>query len=246
MADIDNVISTAISTVRVRGIANRALIDSNFIRGGLRTSVTAISDLYTIEDGQVSADVPGVGNFISDYGQVKDHATIVYVTDESEFYVLVDKTNIGVAAGWATLGSLVKAPSVKLYNKTSTAHHEAQGDIVTFGTGSLTAGLLYFYKYDGSWNDADADMVITSGSVLLGLALGDGPEDGMLLRGMFTLHYNPVGATVGSPCYVSAGAGFITATAPGSGDVVRVVGYCLDGTNGQIWFNPDNTWVELA
>ena len=30
-----------------------------------------------------------------------------------------------------------------------------------------------------------------------------------------------------------------------SGEVVRVIGYCLT-TDDQIWFNPDNTWVEVA
>ena len=35
-----------------------------------------------------------------------------------------------------------------------------------------------------------------------------------------------------------------------SGDFVRVLGYCVDSgnTNGSasIYFNPDNTWVEVA
>ena len=32
----------------------------------------------------------------------------------------------------------------------------------------------------------------------------------------------------------------------GTSDIVRVVGYCMQSTQGQIWFNPDNTWVEIA
>ena len=39
--------------------------------------------------------------------------------------------------------------------------------------------------------------------------------------------------------FISGSQGRITNTAPSAnGDVVRVVGYCLDSTNGQIWFNP--------
>ena len=47
--------------------------------------------------------------------------------------------------------------------------------------------------------------------------------------------------------YASTTAGQATATAPsGSGDIVRVIGYCVHATNGNIWFNPDGTFVEVA
>ena len=32
----------------------------------------------------------------------------------------------------------------------------------------------------------------------------------------------------------------------GNGDIVRVIGYCLDASNGQIWFDPDKTFVEVT
>ena len=47
--------------------------------------------------------------------------------------------------------------------------------------------------------------------------------------------------------YISGSQGQITNTAPSAnGDVVRVVGYCLDSTNGQIWFNPSSDWIEVS
>ena len=30
------------------------------------------------------------------------------------------------------------------------------------------------------------------------------------------------------------------------GDIVRVIGYSLATDNDMIWFNPDNSWVEIA
>ena len=67
----------------------------------------------------------------------------------------------------------------------------------------------------------------------------------MLLRGMATIANDP--GAVGDTLFASTTAGEATATAPsGSGDIVRVIGYCLDASNGQIWFNPDGAFVEVA
>ena len=131
-------------------------------------------------------------------------------------------------------------------NKTSSTHFEAKGDIIYLGGGSTTQGELCYLKADGEWAATDADAVATSGGVLLALALGTDPDaDGMLLRGMFTLDHDP--GTIADELYISTTAGDITGTAPsGSGDIVRVVGYCLDSTNGQIWFNPSNDFIVLA
>jgi len=131
-------------------------------------------------------------------------------------------------------------------NKTSSTDFEAKGDIIYLGGGSTTQGELCYLKSDGEWAAADADATATSGGVLLALALGTDPDaDGMLLRGMFTLDHDP--GTIADELYVSTTAGDITGTPPsGSGDIVRVVGYCLDSSNGQIWFNPSNDFIVLA
>jgi len=139
-----------------------------------------------------------------------------------------------------------------VFAKTSATDYSSNGDIVKIGTGSTTQGALHYLNGSGSWTLADADATGTAGGVLLALALGTDPDvDGMLLRGMFTLDHNA--GTIGDELYVGAAsqagvdAGDITSTAPsGTGDIVRVVGYCLDSANGQIWFNPSNDFIELA
>lgn len=133
-----------------------------------------------------------------------------------------------------------------LFAKTANTDNSSNGDIVKIGSGSTTQGELCYYTSSGTWVAADADATGTAGGVLLAIALGTDPDvDGMLLRGMYTLDHDP--GTVGDELYVSTTAGDITSTAPsGTGDIVRVVGYCLDSTNGQIWFNPSNDFIELA
>jgi hypothetical protein len=130
---------------------------------------------------------------------------------------------------------------------------ETKGDILYFGSGSTTQAKLCYLKEDGSWGQADADGVATGDDAdrdamgMLAIALGTDPDvDGMLIRGMISMGYDL--GDVGNPLYVSTSPGGITQTAPStSGQFVRVVGYCLDDSgSGKMYFNPDNTWVEIA
>ena len=121
------------------------------------------------------------------------------------------------------------------------------GDVVYFGgTTSMTAGAIYHYKSDGTWELADADAVATSDG-LLAVALGAASDtNGMLLRGMVTIDHDP--GAIGDVLFLSTTAGDCSATAPSGGsDIVRVVGYQVNhASNGEIWFCPDGTYVELA
>ena len=118
-------------------------------------------------------------------------------------------------------------------------------DIVYFGTAdTLTKGTLYTFKSDNTWTPADASAVGTS-TGLLGIALGTGVTDGILLKGMVTLNHDP--GTIGDVLYLSPTAGQITSTIPTTaGEIVRIMGYCLNSSSGLIWYNPDSIWVELS
>ena len=134
-----------------------------------------------------------------------------------------------------------------VYAKTSATDHSSNGEIVKIGTGSTTQGELCYYKSDGTWAAANASAESTSGGCLLGIALGTDPDvDGMLLRGMYTLDHSP--GSLADELYVSTTAGDVTGdvSAYAQNNVVRVIGYCLDGSNGQIWFNPSNDFIVLA
>ena len=143
--------------------------------------------------------------------------------------------------------------STRKFTVTGTTHFEYQGDVLYFGSGSTTQGDLCYLKENGEWGQADADGVATGDDAdrdamgMLAIALGTNPSnDGMFIRGTITMDYDM--GDVGNPVYVSTVPGYMAfdISAWTTGDFVRVVGYCLDDTNGQIYFNPDNTWVEMA
>ena len=91
-------------------------------------------------------------------------------------------------------------------------------------------------------------------SSLLGVSLGTHITDGILLRGFVKVDGNSfTDAQPGQAVYLGNHAsgrpvGEISKTAifTDTGDVVRVVGHILDVSNGIIYFNPDNTWIEIA
>jgi hypothetical protein len=114
---------------------------------------------------------------------------------------------------------------------------------VTFGSGSLTAGKVYYYRSDGSWDLTDADTASTSNG-MLGVALGATVSNGLVVRG-YVKNALYTGAT-GAILYLSTTPGEVTSTQPsGSSDIVRVIGYQISADDDIIYFNPSQDWIQL-
>ena len=132
---------------------------------------------------------------------------------------------------------------------TSTTVGDYDGDVVYFGSGSSNVlGEIVHYKSDGTWEAADANTAANCDG-LLGVALGTTPAThGVLLRGMVTIGDIDGTEAVGDVLFLSEDAtGHANCVAPSANpDIVRIIGYCLHATNKTIWFNPDNTFIEIA
>ena len=153
----------------------------------------------------------------------------------------------GITAG-VGIGTI--APLTKLdvrWDPTGLSDDTGGGDVVLFGSGTLTAGKLYYLHTDGAWTEVDADAVATGADQLLGIALGSDPtDDGVLIKGFFDATTYVSNFSKGKAIYVSTTAASMDTTAPsGTGDFVRIVGYCTDTAN-VIYFNPSSEWIELA
>ena len=182
-------------------------------------------------------------------GEMQTGVSILSGDAEDEIDVVISNgtSSLTTIAGDLTVTSKAIIPTRKYELPSSTVGDYSGGDIYYYGDGSTVKGKIYYI--DGTnWTLADADTeAATKG--LLAVALGTDPDvDGMLLRGFVTLLTEVEGTeAIGSPLYLSAtDSGIATVTAPGSGDFVRVLGYSLHATNNQVYFNPDNTWVERA
>jgi len=139
----------------------------------------------------------------------------------------------------------IDATSNKLA-KTSATDADHQGDVVFFGgTLGMDAGKIYYYNASGNW--ALANATDTTKSIgLLAVALGAVSDtNGMLIKGMVTLDHDP--GSVGDKLFLRTSDGRALNSAPGStGNVARIIGYCLDASNGQIYFNPSNDFIVHA
>lgn len=127
----------------------------------------------------------------------------------------------------------------------TTSSGDYHGEIVYFGSGTLTAGGLYVLGNSSGtlvWSPAqDSTAALATG--LLAIALGTSVSSGLLVRGHAQNSNWGLGWTVGDKLYLSPTAGSISnSLTTGSNDFVRIIGYYL-GSN-KIYFCPDNTFVQ--
>ena len=119
------------------------------------------------------------------------------------------------------------------------------GEIVTFGSGTVSAGNLYTLTSSG-WVACDADDVNKGGNTLLAIAVGNTVGDGMLVKG----YYHPstgilTNHSPGSAIFISDLVGEYTTSAPSNtGQFVRIIGHCTPDSN-IIMLNPEGSWLEL-
>jgi len=119
----------------------------------------------------------------------------------------------------------------------------------TAGAALAVGDICYFAVADSKWELAKADAAATSfGKIgICVLAANENAATTMLLWGKARFNDAFPNLTVGAPVFISAAtAGDITSTAP-SGTlnfVVRIVGY--GNTADELFFCPDNTYIELA
>jgi len=150
----------------------------------------------------------------------------------------------------AVVGELAADSVIIDENGLSSAGDFGAGSRILSRIGTNTTGVTVgdVYYLSGTWAQADADAVSTA-SGLLGVTTDTSTNNGVLVSGVVKVADNTgfSSSTEGTVLYLDTTAGHVTATAPSAtGDVVRVVGYVLSGTDGIIYFDPSKDWIELS
>jgi hypothetical protein len=224
---------------------------------GIPAYTTNTNTTYSVQDGELSQN-----NFTN-----ADHTKLNGI----EANATADQTTITGNAGTVTNGVYVTGnqsiagnktfsgntvvgvinPTEIAYRATVTSDHNFNGTTLSgdsLGTAqgtSVSQGHLVYLSTAGRWEKTDSDALATSFG-MLAIQAGEDQTAQLVVNGLYNLSYDP-GGSRGDPLYISGTAGLITSTAPtGTGDIVRIVGYKMHATNGLIYFNPDQTWVELT
>ena len=226
-------------------------LQGNAVTGDIISGTTLSAGTLT------AADIYG-GTFYSNGSKAIAQASGILSFGDTENQVLIDARHDGLMINGSitTLTNISASGNIsgatlqgiRKFTEPSLTNHSHQGDIIyahhsTAPSYETTPGALYCLT-GTTWVTADADIPNLSKG-LLGISMGISNYDGFLIKGYYTMTIDVGSAS--NPLYISAAAGRVTDTAPSStGQFVRILGYVMDSTNGQIWFDPDKIWIELS
>ena len=150
----------------------------------------------------------------------------------------------------AILSGILAASTIKITSQgASSAGAYGPGSRILYDNVSspdpISAGYVYYYN-SAAWGSADADNESTSKgwmAVATAAAAAGDPSDGMLLEGPVYMATDP-GGSAGDPVYLSTAVGRLTSTQPGTGKIVRIMGYKIS-TN-VVYFNPSPDYIKKA
>jgi hypothetical protein len=114
------------------------------------------------------------------------------------------------------------------------------------GGPALTAGNIVYFSGSSQWVNAQANATGSSTRVL-GVVTDAADPNEILLQGTITINTDLASYSVGQPVYLSPiSGGRVTNIPPSSsGHVARYVGWVVDTSRDQIYFNPDFTYIQL-
>tara|TARA_R110001583_G_scaffold65866_2_gene189991 strand:+ start:1642 stop:3711 length:2070 start_codon:yes stop_codon:yes gene_type:complete len=199
------------------------------------------------EEGELNLTVNARGNNRNGFRALGNGSEIV---DTDIGYGSASTTTI---AGKATVTSELTTGSIRHSVSGADAGMYGPGAEILYGveTTSVSAGVIYGLR-SGVWvaMDADHESFTAPLCAVATVAAGSGDSsDGMIIKGCVTLAsaYTAGTDTTGIMVYASLTAGEATLSKPtASGDFVRILGYSLNSGDKKMFFNPDNTYVEIA
>jgi len=219
----------------------------NISASGYVTASTYYGDGSNLTGVTATADPAGSDTHVqfNDGGSTGGDAGFTYnkTTDSITLAGHITASGEISASGTIISNDIITNHNALIYNTSSVSSTgNAQGDIVKFGATTTVAGAIYAHTGSG-WVLAHSGSGGYASSSL-GFAIGtNSSTDGMLLRGMANMGYNP-GGDNGCALYLETPGSASNNLSGTSGHIVRVIGWNYGGET--IYFNPDNTWVKVS
>ena len=221
--------------------------DTDTLIGFTTEKITTTADSIVF-NGQITAsgDISSSGTLISNEINTIGHITASGnisssgIIETSELYINNPEHKIG--------GFSIDHGDIETDLKSALGN--GYGDIMSPSAVTTIPGVINRLQTNGNFgNKADKDDLEAATS-LLGVTLGTNATKGMLLRGFAQVSQSGQ-LSVGQKVYLGDN-GIVTGSVAdfASGDFVRIMGHCIDGGNlngsASIYFNPDNSFIELA
>jgi hypothetical protein len=223
------------------------------------TSATASVTYQPIGTYLTTISGLNISELNNDSGYITANALSGYATLSTPTFVTNISTPIvqGVG-GLLQVGSINDRTSIIVGSLQSWESNFYQGDILSseFSSEAISFGQLCYRNRFGKWGLASATASGNESYNMLGICLTNvsAPNESIsiLTKGYVETEYLSSGG-VGDPLYMDfQSAGSIISSVPTTvGNVVRLVGNVFwsnsTQTNGKwiLFFNPDNTWIEL-
>tara|TARA_B100000131_G_scaffold29566_2_gene27801 strand:- start:291 stop:1709 length:1419 start_codon:yes stop_codon:yes gene_type:complete len=205
-------------------------------------------------NGEANLEFDGTDLSIAGAGKIEFRDTGIHISSDEDGHLNIEADGHVTTKGFPSTENGIGTSATSLPGIFS-ADGDCTGDIINLLNDTTTKGHVYYLSDHPGWEEAQANDTNDGGpGDMLAMAVGtNSTTHGMLVKGFIRIdsgNYNGT-ADIGKIGYLSDDtAGQIDFTAPaGSGEVVRVLGHCLqkDGSNHILfYFNPSNDYVELA
>jgi len=215
--------------------------------------ITSTDDMTVTDDLTVGGNISASGNV--QVNQITASAFQFVGSGDAE---LVVQGNITASGNISASGAITATDPTLTYASASIAglaNGQGYGEIIDLFPAhpSTAVGDVVFHLGSAGtvWRTGANSSAYSVNMAGVALEAGDGSTPcRVLTKGVVRLaadHIEDTSGTNGQPLYSGDTAGHVQFAAPSdSGDLVRILGYCLVEDDDIIYFNPDNTFIEIA
>lgn len=232
--------------------ANNSITSSLASRNILTASVSSNTITFTKGDGSTFPITVNTGSGGGGGVTINNNVDTYLVTATGTSNTLDGEANLTFDGTTLQVVGNARIDAIDVRSDASTTIGDwAEGaqiarDWAAAGGPALTAGNIVYFSGSQQWANAQANATGSSTRVL-GVVTNNAIDSEIVLQGTVTINTDLATYQIGQPVYLSPlTAGRVTNVPPSSsGHVARYVGWVVDTSRDQIYFNPDFTYIQL-